>query len=79
MFASFHQSIDSDLSKQEIIRHPEYSAGSKKNDIALIRVTESIVFSNSVRPACLRTDMNDVDTNDPLVVAGWGSTSADRM
>ncbi|XP_031624690.1 serine protease persephone-like [Contarinia nasturtii] len=61
---------------ENITRHPNYSSVTKKNDIALIRLTKKIYFSNTIRPACLHTDMNDVDTK--LIVTGWGSTDLNR-
>lgn len=60
--------------QQEIMRHNEYSAATKKNDIALIRLVKSIYFSNKVAPACLETSTNDVDYNVKLIVTGWGYT-----
>lgn len=60
------------------MRHPEYKAGPKKNDIALIRVAERIKFTDNIRPACLQTNLNDVLPNTELYVTGWGSTSAER-
>lgn len=63
---------------QQIIQHPEYKASTKKNDIALIRVSERIKFTDNIRPACLQTDLNDVLPDVGLYVTGWGSTSAER-
>lgn len=44
---------------QEIIRHPEYSQITRKNDIALVRVSSIIQFSSEIWPACLHTDLRD--------------------
>lgn len=70
--------IPVDLKIQEIIRHPDYKASTKKNDIALIRVAERIEFTDNIRPACLQTNVHDVLPNTELFVTGWGSTSAER-
>lgn len=40
----------------EFIKHPNYSAGSKHNDIALIRLKGDVVFNNFIRPACIQQD-----------------------
>lgn len=63
---------------QEIIRHESYSHQLKKNDIALIRTRKEFIFSSSARPACLETNMQDLDTDVQLDIAGWGSSSAER-
>lgn len=60
------------------MRHPDYKSGTKKNDIALIRVAERIKFTDNIRPACLQTNPNDVLPNTKLYVTGWGSTSSER-
>lgn len=49
------------------MRHPDYKAGTKKNDISLIRVAERIIFTENIRPACLQTNINDVLPNTELV------------
>lgn len=66
-----------DLNIQEIIRHPDYRLTTKINDIALIRVSTPIQFSENILPACLRTDLSDVGEDIALKVTGWGSTSAE--
>lgn len=58
------------------MRHSQYSRATHKNDIALIRLKEEILFSFDVRPACLNTEISDEDTDAILYVIGWGSTSA---
>ncbi|XP_031624484.1 serine protease Hayan-like isoform X2 [Contarinia nasturtii] len=60
-----------------ITRHPNYSGLTKKNDIALIRLTTKIYFTNTIRPACLHTDIGDLDTHMKLTVTGWGDTDPD--
>ncbi|XP_031619950.1 serine protease persephone-like [Contarinia nasturtii] len=61
---------------KQIIRHPFYSHFTRKNDIALIRVSP-IQFSNNISPACLHTDLRDEHPDVKLVVTGWGSTTSD--
>lgn len=70
-------SIDIFLPKT-IIRHPEYSKKFKKNDIALIQLTQLILFSSRMRPACLELYLWDLYSDVYLNVTGWGSTSAER-
>lgn len=59
---------------QTIHRHKDYSIRTKRNDIALIHLSKSIVFDQDIRPACIETDMNDKNPNIALNVTGWGST-----
>lgn len=54
--------------------HPEFKIGSKRNDIALVRMTEEIKFSDNVKSIVLPTlDLPD-KSDIPLVVSGFGST-----
>lgn len=57
----------------EVKIHPEWTSKSTRNDIALVKTADQIVFSNLVQPISLPTvdfsDINDI----PLVVSGFGS------
>ncbi|XP_031616943.1 serine protease persephone-like isoform X2 [Contarinia nasturtii] len=61
-----------------IRRHPNYSSFTKKNDIALLRLTVQIYFTNTIRPACLHTDMGDIDNSTKVIVTGWGITDPEK-
>lgn len=61
------------------VRHPSYNAALKQNDIALIQLDRPVEFSDRVRPACIRTQLEDVSTETDLIVIGWGSTSYSSM
>jgi trypsin len=41
------------LKAQEFTAHPQYNSATQENDIAVVRVSEDIVFSLEVGPACL--------------------------
>lgn len=43
----------------------------KKNDIALVRVSRRIWFSDSIKPACLHVDIGDESSNAKLIATGW--------
>lgn len=62
---------------QRSMRHPQYSARSVKNDIALIELDADVDFNDNVRPACIFTDVRDLPENRELIIAGWGSIEAD--
>lgn len=59
-------------------RHDKYSRQTSENDIALIRLRKQIVFTFDKRPACLHSDLSDLNSNVSLFATGWGSTSAER-
>ncbi|XP_031636079.1 serine protease persephone-like, partial [Contarinia nasturtii] len=59
---------------KNIIRHPNYSMRTYKNDIALLQLRNRILFNDNIRPACLYTDMGDIDNRTKLIVTGWGNT-----
>ncbi|XP_055307789.1 serine protease persephone-like [Sitodiplosis mosellana] len=61
---------------KDIKRHPEYSAKTKKNDIALILVSR-IFFTDIVAPACLQIDVRDESADVKMIVSGWGATVTD--
>lgn len=63
---------------QEIIRHPDFSSLKKNNNIALIRLAESVDFTENIQPACLYTDKGDLSPNVKLTVIGWGITNRDE-
>ncbi|KAH8303884.1 hypothetical protein KR018_008310, partial [Drosophila ironensis] len=51
--------------------HPNY-VGNKYNDIAVLELSQDIVETNNIRPACLHTDRADPPLDSKLFVAGWG-------
>ncbi|XP_061515912.1 ovochymase-2 isoform X1 [Anopheles gambiae] len=54
---------------QELIVHPGYNSSRFVNDIALIKLTESITMSEFVQPVCLWT----MDKNQELIVGKTGT------
>lgn len=57
------------------MKHPKYSYLKKKNDIALIELKGRVYFSDCIKPACLYTNVNDLDSTIDLTIAGWGFVS----
>lgn len=64
-----------DVAIENITLHSDYRPNRRYHDIALIKLREAVEFSAFVRPACLETDINDIDSSIPLVVIGWGVTN----
>ncbi|KAF2905062.1 hypothetical protein ILUMI_01116 [Ignelater luminosus] len=52
--------------------HPEYRSPSKYNDIALVKLNQSVLLTEFVQPACINTKFN---TNKAAEAIGWGKTS----
>lgn len=61
-----------DYSIQRIIVHPQYRYPQKYNDIALIRLRQSVRFMKFIRPACLYTKNHIPQTK--AIATGWGKT-----
>lgn len=67
---------------QEIIPHPYHSRMKDnikvhENDVALLRLAKRIHFSKSIRPACLETDISDVNPNKTLNRVAWVKNSSE--
>jgi secreted trypsin-like serine protease len=58
----------------KIIVHKQYSSRSYLNDIALLKVKDQIVMSNTVRRVCM--PLKDVAVGKSCVVTGWGLTES---
>ncbi|XP_031624470.1 phenoloxidase-activating factor 3-like [Contarinia nasturtii] len=60
---------------EEIIVNPLYDLDTKVNDIALIRVKNTIQFSSYIGPACLQTNLDDIPSDVKLTVTSWRAIS----
>jgi len=59
----------------DTIIHPEYSAGSLANDIAIIELPNGTVLNEYIRPVQLPPAFLWDITNEQVTVSGWGKTS----
>ena len=68
--------VDYDIS--EIIPHPQYDPKnpSKYHDLALLRLTENVRYTNFIRPICMPTEDFEKGfiSGYRHVVCGWGKT-----
>ena len=57
---------------QQIIRHGSFNEETLENDIAILRLSDSVVFNTFVHPVCLPTTPA-AEGEDGLIM-GWGTT-----
>uniref|UniRef100_A0A665SW72 Zgc:165423 n=1 Tax=Echeneis naucrates TaxID=173247 RepID=A0A665SW72_ECHNA len=61
----------------EIIRHPNYNSDTSDNDIALLRLSSPVDFTNFIRPICLASNDTTIDAGTITWVTGWGTIQSD--
>ncbi|XP_072224717.1 chymotrypsin-like protease CTRL-1, partial [Leuresthes tenuis] len=58
----------------QIIRHPDYNSGTNfNNDIALLRLSSSVNFTNFIAPVCLAASNSTFFSGIDTWVTGWGN------
>ena len=60
---------------EKIIMHPGYN-NELGNDVAIIKLSEEIKFSDKVRPVCLAVNKAKDYTGQMATVTGWGTTQS---
>ncbi|XP_031636704.1 serine protease easter-like isoform X2 [Contarinia nasturtii] len=71
-----------DIQVEKRIIHGRYNGQTKQNDIGLLRLAESVSYSNWIRPICLPTlkELIDKDYNGEfLKISGFGQTENENM
>ncbi|XP_058056679.1 CLIP domain-containing serine protease HP8-like [Anopheles bellator] len=63
-----------DIPVERIIKHDDYSHWYKRNDIALIRLSQKASLNDNVIPICLPIGPQMRTTTNNYIVAGWGTT-----
>ncbi|XP_045523249.1 transmembrane protease serine 9-like [Pieris brassicae] len=61
-----------------IVPHPDYRCKKKTNDVALLKTIRQLIWSSSIRPACLPQPLDSDYSGQLATVAGWGFTHEDR-
>ncbi|XP_058402318.1 transmembrane protease serine 11B-like protein [Diceros bicornis minor] len=62
---------------QQIIIHEDYIQGEHHDDIAVILLTEKVLFKNDVHRVCLPEATQIFAAGEGVVVTGWGALSYD--
>ncbi|XP_031417408.1 serine protease 27-like [Clupea harengus] len=57
----------------EIILHPKYDASTNENDMALLRLSSAVSFTNYIRPVCLAASGSIFHQGTDSWVTGWGN------
>ncbi|KAL2077974.1 hypothetical protein ACEWY4_025659 [Coilia grayii] len=57
----------------EIISHPSYNSSTRDNDIALLRLSSPVQFTDFIRPVCLAASGSVFSNGTDSWVTGWGS------
>lgn len=61
-----------DISIEDFIVHEQYSKITKQNDIALVKLSQPVTFSKTIRPACLQQTKEIGELK--AIATGWGHT-----
>lgn len=63
------------VSIKERFVHPNFDTVLMHNDIALIKLNESVKFTSKIYPACIYMDNNGPADGTDLIVTGFGQTN----
>ncbi|EJY57465.1 AAEL017003-PA [Aedes aegypti] len=69
-----------DIKVERSIIHPQYNMPKFSNDIGLIRLRQSVVFQEHIKPICLPVTHKLQKTLYPrYILTGWGKTEKDEL
>ncbi|TMS14882.1 JmjC domain-containing protein 8 [Larimichthys crocea] len=60
-----------------IIKHPNYNPSSFNNDMALLKLSSPVRYTNYIRPVCLAAQSSEFKAKTPCWLAGWGTIGSD--
>lgn len=62
-------------SVKAVIKHPYYNPVTNDNDIALVRLSFPITFTDSIRPVCLPAEGSVFNSDTESWITAWGNVS----
>ncbi|XP_020779873.1 chymotrypsin-like protease CTRL-1 isoform X2 [Boleophthalmus pectinirostris] len=65
-------------SVSQIIVHPDYNSTTFQNDIALMKLSNPITYTDYIRPVCLAANSSLFYNNTKCWATGWGRLSKDE-
>ena len=75
-----HDTSDSIVDKRDVAKitnHPKYENEDGHYDVAVLYLSSTIIFSDTIAPICLPTSTQSLYTGQVATVTGWGDTGAD--
>uniref|UniRef100_A0A673IVI1 Serine protease 38-like n=1 Tax=Sinocyclocheilus rhinocerous TaxID=307959 RepID=A0A673IVI1_9TELE len=60
------------VSVSQVILHPEYNNLPHNNDMALLRLSSPVTFTNFIQPVCLAAE-GSIFNSDMMWITGWGT------
>ncbi|XP_061703012.1 transmembrane protease serine 9-like isoform X2 [Syngnathoides biaculeatus] len=57
----------------EIIQHPDFNSRTLDNDLAMLRLSSPVTFTDFIRPVCLAEAQSSFFTGTDSWVTGWGT------
>ncbi|XP_071319454.1 chymotrypsin-like protease CTRL-1 [Trachinotus anak] len=62
----------------QIIVHPDYNNTLFNNDIALMKLSSPVTFTEYIRPVCLASNSSQFHNSTPCWATGWGRVGKDE-
>ncbi|XP_045892595.1 chymotrypsinogen B-like [Micropterus dolomieu] len=63
----------------QIVKHPNYDKETFNNDIALLKLSSPVTFTDYIRPVCLAADGSAFNNGTTCWVTGWGNIKTETL